>query len=65
MWYFPSSMGQEAMTFQKKLLLALGDKTAKLAKSSEITVQKNCLSRSDNQAVGVPNFLKGKAAFSH
>jgi hypothetical protein len=34
---------EEAMTFQEKLLLFWGKKTAKLAKSSEMTVQKNNL----------------------
>jgi hypothetical protein len=46
MYYFLSSVGkfdfpEEDMTFWEKLLLATGDKTAKLAKSSETTVQKN------------------------
>jgi hypothetical protein len=34
---------KESMTFQERLLLAPRDKTAKLEKSSEITVQRNNL----------------------
>jgi hypothetical protein len=47
---------KECMTFQEKLLLNPRDKTAKLAKSSETTVQRNSLSHHDPQESA--NFLK-------
>jgi hypothetical protein len=53
------------MAFQEKVLLTLGDKTAKLSKSSETTVQRNSLRGHDPQVVSIPNFLEEQVAFSH
>jgi hypothetical protein len=52
-------MGQEVMTLQEKLLLVSVDKTAKLAKSSEIIVQKNSLREHNPRAVSIPQLLRG------
>jgi hypothetical protein len=41
------------------------DKTAKLAKSSEIIVQKNSLRGHDPQVVSVPQLLRKQVVFSH
>jgi hypothetical protein len=43
----------------------VGDKAAKLAKSSGTSVQKNSLRGCDPQVVNVPNFLEDQVAFDH
>jgi hypothetical protein len=55
-------MGQEAMKFQEKLLLAPRDKTAKL---TETNLQKNSLRGHNLQLSASHNFLEEQVAFSH
>jgi hypothetical protein len=42
---------------------ALGDETAKLAESSEMTVQRNSLKECNTQVVGIPQLLRGTSGF--
>jgi hypothetical protein len=56
---------EEAMTFWEKLLLALVDKTTKLAKSSETTVQRNSLRGMTPKQSASPNFLEEQVVFRY